>query len=1029
MGLELGQRESTQALTAGQQREHLVDQSSDRDESVVCFVQSWRPHRVDAASVRRVGGLTLLVTTSSILRVDALGDAGTGGEVDLLCSAATLAAARRVEALGELLDIAERLRAMPVSNVAAADWIDQTYEAVAHGLNGLTDADDSRWWRQAAGEVTLRRARWRAVRGHAKLADALFRRAADKLAAGGAVEQGHAALLVGVSDLRRLGRLELAWKLATTAVERAEALADDRDVDPDLALELQAAAYDRLARVELDLRALQSALGHYRRALALDQQRIKRLLEEPDGSHAGASTSSRRRCGVPGAQLPLETVMYEEACAFDLAPAAFTSGKGGVPGSVDLARRHRRVGVAHLQLGDFDDAIHSFQCALHWRTADTRWNTVAGACQGLADAMREREELNTAQQILEVLVEQPGSSADLADRERQLGLLACNDAERSPTQRLEAARAHLARSLAHADHEALGGLRVDLQMERAELELSSPCADPREGDLKSAARALADVASAPESVLTPARRAHLDFLQGHLAEARGDLETAAAGFAAAARRLDRLLSAPDTSLHRAIASMHRAARGRDERVDLAARARVYREAEIRLRLRRGTAESSEVSAALAEETAAMALGWIGRSELWWQARRAARGANESRGHAALSADLAGDELAACGTKSVTKADHATGGDDRACLDALRARLPDDTTALVYWYGESIVYAWALRRERVHFASLERLPLDKALGKLQKAMQPGAEEDEFDEPLDALSAQLLEPFSDSIDASERLLVVLDGPLHGVPVCALRRTWRDADPPLGGEPAPPLIASHRVERTASLPVHLAAPQRLHEAPGAERTALLVAPFYDGSNHWRPLDGPEREVAELALRLEPAAEVEVLRGDAATKSAFLDALPSARWVHFAGHADGSLRHADDAVLALSPGPAGDRELRAAEIASLELSAELVVLAACRSGLGEELDGEGLFGVARAMRRAGARAVVSTLWQIDDEATVPFVLDLYDRLLSGASPSSALRQTQIEAARRGMATSVWAAFVLEGDGAPPLVSDPSGS
>ena len=99
-------------------------------------------------------------------------------------------------------------------------------------------------------------------------------------------------------------------------------------------------------------------------------------------------------------------------------------------------------------------------------------------------------------------------------------------------------------------------------------------------------------------------------------------------------------------------------------------------------------------------------------------------------------------------------------------------------------------------------------------------------------------------------------------------------------------------------------------------------------------------------------------------------------------------------------------------------------VVLSACDTGLGPVVDGEGVFGLRRAFRLAGARTVVMSLWEADDVATAQWMEALYrERLQRHASVPEAIAQAQLSvlADRRAHGASThpyfWAAFVASGD------------
>lgn len=97
--------------------------------------------------------------------------------------------------------------------------------------------------------------------------------------------------------------------------------------------------------------------------------------------------------------------------------------------------------------------------------------------------------------------------------------------------------------------------------------------------------------------------------------------------------------------------------------------------------------------------------------------------------------------------------------------------------------------------------------------------------------------------------------------------------------------------------------------------------------------------------------------------------------------------------------------------------LSADLVLLSACRSASGVVVDGEGIQGLTAPLLQAGARAVVATGWRIDDRRTVPFVDALYDGLARGLSAGAALQEAKLRMLRQGRPPREWAAFSLYGD------------
>jgi CHAT domain-containing protein len=89
----------------------------------------------------------------------------------------------------------------------------------------------------------------------------------------------------------------------------------------------------------------------------------------------------------------------------------------------------------------------------------------------------------------------------------------------------------------------------------------------------------------------------------------------------------------------------------------------------------------------------------------------------------------------------------------------------------------------------------------------------------------------------------------------------------------------------------------------------------------------------------------------------------------------------------------------LRLHDIFNLRLNAELVVLSACQTGLGENVRGEGLVGLTRGFMYAGAERVMVSLWNVNDEATAILMSEFYRQMLqSDLTPAAALRQAQLK-------------------------------
>lgn len=197
----------------------------------------------------------------------------------------------------------------------------------------------------------------------------------------------------------------------------------------------------------------------------------------------------------------------------------------------------------------------------------------------------------------------------------------------------------------------------------------------------------------------------------------------------------------------------------------------------------------------------------------------------------------------------------------------------------------------------------------------------------------------------------------------------------------------------------------------------TARRIATRKERSLGLERLPGTAKELRAIA-RLFGSDQKLYLRDQASEENVKAGALGGARIVHIASH--GLLEpHYQALALTLDPGSREDGFLMHNEIAELKLDADLVVLSACETGNTQMRSSEPIAGLALALRNAGARRVVVSLWPVDDAATARLMTDFYRPLAAastdyGAALSEAKRQMIAAGPKHPY---YWAPFVLVGD------------
>ena len=308
--------------------------------------------------------------------------------------------------------------------------------------------------------------------------------------------------------------------------------------------------------------------------------------------------------------------------------------------------------------------------------------------------------------------------------------------------------------------------------------------------------------------------------------------------------------------------------------------------------------------------------------------------------------------------------------------------------------------------------------------------------------DELGETLFRPMQDRdlLDGVEHLCVVTRG-IEGLPIESLRidGEWVDERMTLSYAPSCSLHAVLRSssDRTKGRVLVIADP-----VFGDQAGQPAVGPAGDREEPLRPLPATRREAEFVAAAFASSTSLQGPDADERTLREFVASndLRDFTAIHFATHAivDGrdpattrvalSQQNLPDPLAAATAGEViVDGFLTVLEIqAQWQLDADLVTLSACRSALGANIRGEGYVGLTTTFLTAGARSVVATQWDVQDEPTQQFMRTFYGELAKNEGgrrkaramreARRALREFVREGERPYAHPAFWTAFALTG-------------
>lgn len=335
----------------------------------------------------------------------------------------------------------------------------------------------------------------------------------------------------------------------------------------------------------------------------------------------------------------------------------------------------------------------------------------------------------------------------------------------------------------------------------------------------------------------------------------------------------------------------------------------------------------------------------------------------------------------------------------------------EKTALHFFYGEKNIYAITINSHNTNFYKLGSTEsIEKEIRSLLSFFEKSSSIENA--PQDFLQQSkkiydiLIAPLS--FEKGEELIIFPDGALAYLPFEAL---VKDASNEIAT--ANYLIKNHLIQYGYSATIFSKLNKKAEQS--TENSIFAFAPFADGSSHesYAPLTYSQDELGAISQQIEGV----FLKNKEATKQRFLEEKNNYSVLHLSTHAFSSATENKPHIVF------ADTLLFLSELYGLDIQADLVVLSACQSNIGKLSPGEGVMSLGRGFSFAGAKSLVSSLWNVNAGSTSSILSNFYHKLQNKTNKYESLHHAKIAYLKNENIPSYekspyyWAGLVYYGD------------
>lgn len=369
-------------------------------------------------------------------------------------------------------------------------------------------------------------------------------------------------------------------------------------------------------------------------------------------------------------------------------------------------------------------------------------------------------------------------------------------------------------------------------------------------------------------------------------------------------------------------------------------------------------------------------------------------------------------------------------------------LKENTTLIEYFVGDSTIFIATINKNSINVDAIKN---DFQLVDLVNQMRSGIldyhlanSNDQSNELYKKtislyqksafqLYQRLIQPL-EKYNLSHQLIIVPDGILGYLPFDALLSNTISENASF--KQYPYLFKTHQISYIYSATLLAEMEKKLSNK---DCETLAVAPIFpkiqDTPNYLAIRQG----LGALKFNIPESEAVikqmggQLLQGNEANKTNFLNYAANYCILHLSTHGKANDEVGDASFLAFSEikdSTDYNDKLFVRELYNLKLNADMVVLSACETGVGELQKGEGIVSLARGFAYAGAKSIITTLWSVDDAETKNIITRFYKNIKAGQSKDAALHQARVNYLKESSNIKAhpfyWAAYIPLGDMTP---------